>query len=75
MVAQATMRIGKLILDTSDHSFPLRRFISIKQSAANLNTMGMGIKVGFLSHQWQRFCDRVVWSLEGGAMFGKPNPA
>ena len=24
------------------HSFPLRRFISIKQSAANLNTMGKG---------------------------------
>ena len=24
-----------------------------------------GIKVGFLSQQWQRFCDRVVWSLDG----------
>ena len=21
--------------------------------------------MGFLSQQWQRFCDRVVWSLEG----------
>ena len=34
-----------------------------------------GIKVGFLSQQWQRFCDRAVWSLDGWRNVSQTGPS
>jgi diacylglycerol kinase (ATP) len=31
--------------------------------------------VGFLSQQWQRFCDRVVWSLDGWRNIWQTEPS